>query len=107
VVGVEEVILTVLQTVEEVVPVPPPEVGVVSVPPAIQAAGGSNDDDDNDNDDEGALRISFMETLSGKHWYKCPICLGEEYEFTSKVLLHIFDFIANNARAPNVIKQHH
>jgi hypothetical protein len=78
----------------------------VPVPLAIQAASGSSDDDDNDNDDEGALRILFMETPSGKCSYKWPICLGEEYESSSKELVHVFDFITNNVGAPNVVEQH-
>jgi hypothetical protein len=91
--------------VEEVVLVPPAEEEFSPITSAVQAAGGSSDDDDRGNDNEGARHISFMETPSGKCLYKCPIFL-EEYESSNKVLVHIFDFIANNSRAPDVVEQH-
>jgi hypothetical protein len=47
-----------------------------------------------------ALRIA----PSVKRWYKCPVCLGEEYKYMNKVHLHIFNFIANNAGAADVVE---
>jgi hypothetical protein len=45
-------------------------------------------------------------TLSGIIWFKCHVCLGEEYDSSVKVILHAFDFINNNAGAPDVVEQH-
>ena len=105
-VGAEEVIPAVPPAAEEVIPVPPAAEEVVPVLPAaeevVPAAGGSCDNDDS------VLRICFRETPSGKRWYKCPICLGEEYESSNKVLLHVFQFIADKAGAPpDVVELQH
>jgi hypothetical protein len=48
-------------------------------------------------DDEGALCISLWETPSGKQWYKCPICLYKEFEYSNKVLLHVWPVIKSQS----------
>jgi hypothetical protein len=43
---------------------------------------GSDDDDSKDK----AMHIPFRTTLSGIMWYKCLICLSEEYDSETKVV---------------------
>jgi hypothetical protein len=113
--GVEEVIpvvgamvLAVPPEVEEVVPVPRDDDDSNNdnaVSSSYDEDSGS-DNNDNSSDDEGTLHIPFQVTPSGIHWFKCLICLGEEYDASIKVVLHAFDFIANNMIAPDMVEQH-
>jgi hypothetical protein len=39
-------------------------------------------------------------------WYKCPICLREEYDSKAKVVLHALEVIKQDAGTPVVVEQH-
>jgi hypothetical protein len=58
--------------------------------------GRGGDDDEGSSSDDGenkAMYIPFMMTPSRIMWYKCPICLGEEYGSEAKVVLHALEVI--------------
>jgi hypothetical protein len=72
---------------------------VGSVPPDCSGSNGegsSNNDDEGSGSDVGedkAKRIPFRKAPSGIMWYKCPICLREDYDSVFKVVLHTLDVI--------------
>jgi hypothetical protein len=63
---------------------------------------GSGSDDDEDK----ALRIPFRTTPLGIMWFKCPVCLGEEYYSEAKLVFQAVDISKQDAGSPDVIKRH-
>jgi hypothetical protein len=105
---------------------PPPAKKVVSIPQDNNNNDGVGNDDfgsdncegsdnndgegsgsDSDNGEDNAMHIPFMMTPSGIMWYKCPVCLREEYDSEAKVVLHALEVIKQDVRMPNVVERHH
>jgi hypothetical protein len=80
--------------------------------------GSGNDDlgrgsDDSDGEGSGsddgedkAMCIPFRTTPARVLWFKCPMCLREEYDFEPKVVLHAVEVIKQDAGSPNVVECH-
>jgi hypothetical protein len=99
---------------------PPTAEKVVSVPQDDSDDEGSDNDSEvsshddlgrddgegsgNDNGEDKALRIPFRMTPTGVMWFKCPVCLREEYDSKAKVVLHAVNVIKEDAGSPNVVE---
>jgi hypothetical protein len=105
------------------------EVGA-EAPPVVRAVvpqGDSNNDDEgSDSDGKGsgsddlgsnygegngsdggedkAMCVPFRTTLARIMWFKCPVCLKEEYVYEAKVVLHVVDVIIQDAGSPNMVE---
>jgi hypothetical protein len=69
---------------------------------------GSDDGEgcSNDDSEDKAMHILFWMTPSRIMWFKCPICLGEEYDLEAKMVLHVLEVIKQDAGMPEVDKWH-
>jgi hypothetical protein len=101
---------------------PPMAEKVVSVPQDDSDDEGSDNDSEvsshddlgrddvegsgNDNGEDIALLIPFRMTPTGVMWFKCPVCLGEEYDSKAKVVLHAVNVIKEDAGSLNVVERH-
>jgi hypothetical protein len=71
-----------------------------------------NDDSDgegssSDGSKDKAMCISFRVTLSRILWYKCPMCLREEYDSEAKVVFHTLEVIKQVTGMSGVVKWHY
>jgi hypothetical protein len=73
------------------------------------------DSDDIDSDSEGrsrddgeekAMHIPFRKTTSGIMWFKCSICVEEEYDSEAKVVHHGLEVIKQDAGMPDMVERH-
>jgi hypothetical protein len=110
----DEVGVDVLLVAGAAVPLPATE-RVVSVPQdnsnSDDECSGSDDMDNNngggsgsDDGEDKATRIPFKTTPSRIMWFKCPICVGEEYDYEDKVVLHALEVIKQNVGTPDAIE---
>jgi hypothetical protein len=73
--------------------------------------GSSNDNDDgedngsNDGEDK-AMHIPFRMTPARIMWFKCPVCLGEEYDSKAKVVPHVVEVIKQDVGSLDVVERH-
>jgi hypothetical protein len=83
---------------------------VVSV---LQDDSGSNGEGNGSfnlgsDDCEGSgMCIPFKMTPSGIMWYKCHVCLREEYDSKAMVVLHALQVIKQDAGARDMVTWHH
>jgi hypothetical protein len=96
------------------VPLPAGE-KVVSVPQDDNDGKGSNNDDFSTDDDEGsgsnddedkAICIPFCTTPAGSMSFKCPMCLGEQYDSEATVVLHAIDVSKQDTGLLDLVEQH-
>jgi hypothetical protein len=80
---------------------------VVSVPQddnGSDGKGSSSDDGEGSGSDDNEDKV--MDNDEDKVMYKCPICLGEEYDFEAKVVLHALEVIKQDAGTSDVVERH-
>jgi hypothetical protein len=89
--------------------VPPPTVEKFVLVPQDDSGsdgeGSGNDDfgnddfkgSDSDDGEDKAIHNPFRMTP----WFKCLICLREEYDCEAKVVLHVVEVIKQDARSPD------
>jgi hypothetical protein len=59
-----------------------------------------------DDSEDKAMHIPFRMTPRIM-WFKCPICLREEYDLEAKMVLHVLEVIKQDAGMPEVDEWHH
>jgi hypothetical protein len=76
---------------------------------------GCDDGEGSDSDGEGsgstdgedkAMYIPFRKTTSGIMWFKCPVCVKEEYDSEVKVVHHTLEVIKQDAGMLNMVDRH-
>jgi hypothetical protein len=69
---------------------------------------GSDDSEVSGNDDgeNKAMCIPFRTTPYGMMRFKCPICLGEEYDSEAKVVHHALEVIKQDVETLDVVEWH-
>jgi hypothetical protein len=67
---------------------------------------GDGEDSGSDDGEDKAVHIPFRMTLAGIVWFKCLICIREEYDSKAKVVLHAIEVISQDVGSPNVVKHH-
>jgi hypothetical protein len=73
----------------------------------VGSNNGNNEGSSSDDNEDKAMCIPFRTTPSGIMWFKCPVCLREEYDSKAKVLLHALEVIKQDAGTSDVVVWHH